>query len=45
MRASTYLAVLGVALLAACTARPDYAVVIANGRVVDGTGNPYMYGT
>jgi N-acyl-D-amino-acid deacylase len=34
---------LGGILLAAC-ARPDYDVVIENGRVVDGTGNPWMYG-
>ena len=37
------LAILCATLLAACT-RPDYDVVIENGRVVDGTGNPWMYG-
>ena len=44
---------LGAALLGACARpattapRPDlgaYDVVIANGRIVDGTGNPWMYG-
>src|SRR5688572_2013685 len=34
-------AILGFALLTAC--RPDYDVVIENGRLVDGTGNPWMY--
>src|SRR5439155_24417687 len=44
MRASSpRLAILCAALLAACT-RPDYDVIIENGRVVDGTGNPWMYG-
>ena len=44
MRASSRrLAILCVTLLAACTG-PDYDVVIENGRVVDGTGNPWMYG-
>jgi dihydroorotase/N-acyl-D-amino-acid deacylase len=33
--------VLGAALLAACS-RP-YDVIIENGRVVDGTGNPWIY--
>src|SRR6476661_11095935 len=43
MRASLrLLAILGAALLAAC-ARPDYDVIIENGRVVDGTGNPWTY--
>ena len=38
----TRFGVLVVALLGACS-RP-YDVVIENGRVVDGTGNPWMYG-
>jgi N-acyl-D-amino-acid deacylase len=38
-----HLAALCAALLAACS-RPDYDVIIENGRVVDGTGNPWMYG-
>ena len=36
------LSVLGALLLAACN-RNDYDVVIENGRVVDGTGNPWTY--
>jgi N-acyl-D-amino-acid deacylase len=36
-------ALLAAVLFAACS-RPDYDVVIENGRVVDGTGNPWMYG-
>ena len=36
------LVVLCATLLAACT-RPDYDVVIENGRLVDGTGNPWTY--
>ena len=36
------LALLGFALLDACS-RPDYDTVIENGRVVDGTGSPWMY--
>ena len=36
------LASLVAVLLVGC-ARPDYDVVIENGRVVDGTGNPWMY--
>src|SRR5215204_955340 len=35
------LVLLGAVLLTAC--RRDYDVVIENGRVVDGTGNPWMY--
>jgi N-acyl-D-amino-acid deacylase len=34
-------AIVAAVLLSAC--RPDYDVVIENGRVVDGTGNPWMY--
>jgi N-acyl-D-amino-acid deacylase len=30
--------------LAACDRGPRYDVVIENGRLVDGTGNPWMYG-
>ena len=37
------LVLLCTALLSACT-RPDYDIIIENGRVVDGTGNPWMYG-
>src|SRR3982751_3187005 len=36
-------ALLAAVLFAACS-RPDYDVVIENARVVDGTGNPWMYG-
>src|SRR6185295_5044595 len=36
-------ALLAAVIFAACT-RPDYDVVIENGRIVDGTGNPWMYG-
>src|SRR3982750_378628 len=36
-------ALLAAVLFVACS-RPDYDVVIENGRVVDGTGNPWMYG-
>src|SRR5215204_2243812 len=36
------LVLLGAVLITAC--RPDYDVVIENGRVVDGTGNPWIYG-
>lgn len=36
------LALLAAAILTAC-ARPDYDVIIENGRVVDGTGNPWTY--
>ena len=45
---------LGLSAVAACAgapvstaprpAGPDYDVVIENGRIVDGTGNPWMYG-
>ena len=41
MKSSIRLALLGLALLAAC--RPGHDVVIENGRVVDGTGNPWTY--
>jgi N-acyl-D-aspartate/D-glutamate deacylase len=41
-RDATRLALLLVTLLGACS-RP-YDVIIENGRVVDGTGNPWMYG-
>ena len=40
-RRAARLAVLGVALLAACSRQ--YDVIIENGRMVDGTGNPWMY--
>jgi N-acyl-D-amino-acid deacylase len=43
MRASSRcVAILCATLLTACS-RTDYDVVIENGRVVDGTGNPWMY--
>jgi len=44
MRAtSRTIAIVCAAFLGACS-RPDYDVIIENGRVVDGTGNSWMYG-
>ena len=45
-----HLSVAAIALLAACKptgtppASPGYDLVITNGRIVDGTGNPFYYG-